>query len=101
LKEAVWQLGATTAVAYQELQCVADWNARTSDSKFVLVPWPVEMQATHGRYIVHVHGIFGALWVKSESVQWSCGRMQAQILPILRIRKVPSLSYHFSPISKP
>ena len=79
LKEAVWRLGATTAVAYQELQCVADWNARTSDSKFVLVPWPVEMHATHGRYIVHVHGIFGALWVKSESVQWSCGRMQAQI----------------------
>ena len=86
LKEALWRLGAPTAVAYQELQCAADWNARTSDSHFVLVPWPEETQITCGRYIMHVHGIFGALWVKPESVQWSCGRMHAEI-PLQNVKQ--------------
>ena len=72
LKECMLRSGASTAVAFQEVQTVAAANARGSDSQHLLAEWPAAAIGQRGCYILHFEGVH-SLMVVGATATWCCG----------------------------
>ncbi|OLQ05533.1 60S ribosomal protein L15 [Symbiodinium microadriaticum] len=72
LKECMLRSGASTAVAFQEVQTVAAFNARGSDSQHLLAEWPAAAIGQRGCYILRFEGVH-SLIVVGAIATWCCG----------------------------